>query len=98
LVRTHARREAARALARVALAAAEFREREGRWPAALDELAPMLPEGVPTDPCDGGPFDFAVADGKARLSARGHFPEEPPKGDDREEPARRAFALVWELR
>jgi hypothetical protein len=96
-VRTHARRESARALARVALAAAEFRERERRWPESLDALAPMFPEGVPVDPCDGRPFDYVIADGTARLSARGFVPEAPPRGEEQDEAWRRQQALVWAI-
>ena len=86
--------DAARALARVALAAAEFREREGRWPESLDALAPMFPEGVPVDPFDRRPFDYALTDGKARISARGRFED---AGPERSEKERRELALVWSL-
>ena len=93
-LRVFARRDSARALARVALAAAEFREREGRWPVSLDALAPMFPEGVPVDPCDRRPFDYVVTGDEVRISARGTFPDVPSEWTDED---LRDEVLVWEF-
>jgi hypothetical protein len=48
----------------VALAAEQFRRRESRWPASLDELVPQFLAAVPHDPYDQQPLKLArLADG-----------------------------------
>jgi hypothetical protein len=89
-----ARVQSANALARVALAAAVFRDREGRWPATSAELDPDFPGGVPVDPCDGLPFDLVEdGDGVLHLSGRGRFATQPPATPEE----RREEGLEWRL-
>src|SRR5206468_3978266 len=44
--------------AAVALAVERFRQRQGRWPADLNELLPALLPRVPNDPFDGNPIRY----------------------------------------
>lgn len=50
------------ACARVALAAERYRIEQGRYPAALAELAPKYIEAVPIDVFDGKPLKYRVED------------------------------------
>jgi hypothetical protein len=55
--------DAQRDLARLAVAAAAFRDKEGRPPAAVEELAPKYVPLVPRDPFDGKPLRMVARDG-----------------------------------
>jgi hypothetical protein len=80
-------------LARVALAAAEFREERGELPASLDELRPRFDDGIPLDPFTGASFAYLrTADG-VRVSSPGYLPEEPRS----DQSSWRDRGLVWEL-
>jgi hypothetical protein len=48
--------------ASLALAAERYRQTYGRWPAALDELAPEYIAAVPIDPFDGKPLNLGTHD------------------------------------
>lgn len=60
-------RDAEQRLLRIALAATVRRERDGRWPASLAELAPDFGGTVPVDPTTGTAFSFSVAGGTMRI-------------------------------
>lgn len=69
-VRVHqrqARHDAELRLFRLALAATVRRERDGRWPASLAELAPDVGGTVPVDPTTGTAFIYVVTDGTMRI-------------------------------
>ena len=89
-VRRHQRGLAAQRLARVALALAAHHATTGDWPASLDELAPMFPEGVPPDPYSAAPFLYQRAEPGVRVESAGL-----PTVDAED---RRDSGLVWELR
>lgn len=86
--------EAVQGLARVALAAAEHRATHGDFPASLDDLQPMFPDGVPTDVYTDAPFVYERTAPGARIASVGRLPEETPL-----DPATlRERCLVWELK
>ena len=66
-------------LARVALAVTERRETSGRWPATLDEIGDMFPDGVPLDPYTEAAFEYEAHESGARIASAGHFPGEPQR-------------------
>jgi len=66
--------QSALALARVALALAEWRQLHGAWPEDLDRLRGVFGGSVPLDPCSARPFAWSAADarlGPTAFSARG---------------------------
>src|SRR5262249_8728207 len=58
-VRSHVDAVAWTRVARTGIAVAEFRAREGRLPAALEDLVPALLPAVPLDPWNGKPLRYA---------------------------------------
>jgi len=52
---------------RVALALAEYRERQGTWPSDLAMIAGSFPDGLPLDPHTGEPFLYELEDGGISL-------------------------------
>ena len=86
--------ESCRRLARVALAAAEHRATHGDFPASLDELAPMFPDGVPLDPFTDAPFVYERTATGVRIASQGRLDEEPAV-DDAE---LRDRGMLWELK
>lgn len=66
--------DAALRLLRIALAASVRRERDGRWPASLDELAPDFGGAVPVDPASNRPFAYEVSGDTMRIEVP---PESP---------------------
>jgi hypothetical protein len=94
LVHTALRTEAAARLARVALAAADLRATHGDFPASLDELRPMFPDGVPLDPYTDAPFVYERTAAGVRIASAGRLAGE----DALDEATLRAQCLSWELR
>jgi hypothetical protein len=88
------RADAAAALARVALAAAEFRATRGDYPASLDDLKPMFADGVPLDPFTDAPFVFGHSEGEIRIRSAGGPPEKPEAFDAK----LRDDGLFWTLK
>ena len=88
------RTDAQQRLARVALAAAEHRATHGDFPASLDELKPMFPDGLPLDPYTDAPFVYARTASGARIASLGRLPEETPLDDA----TLRERVLVWEVK
>lgn len=64
-------------LARLALAATERRETTGAWPASLDDLRDMFPDGVPLDPFTERPFVYEVRGRAVRIASAGRCDDEP---------------------
>jgi hypothetical protein len=65
-------RETARLRAAAAgVAAARFRQSEGRWPRSLDELAPKWIDDMPLDPFTGEPLRWTVDDDGVRIYSVG---------------------------
>ena len=93
LVRAITQTDAATRLARIALAAAEHRAKHGDFPASLDELKPMFPDGLPLDPYTDAPFAYARTATGARIASLGRLAEETPLDDA----TLRERVLVWEL-
>jgi hypothetical protein len=81
-------------LARVALAVAEHRAKHGDFPASLDELKPMFPDGVPLDPYTDAPFVYERTSAGARIASVGRLSEGKPLDDT----TLRERCLVWELK
>jgi hypothetical protein len=69
LIPAAARMESAQNLARVALAVAELHATTGAWPASLDDVAPMFPDGVPRDPLTGEAFVYVRTKSGATIAA-----------------------------
>jgi hypothetical protein len=92
-VRFAKRDDAQQALARIALAAAEYRAKHGNFPASLDELAPMFADGVPLDPFSDAPFAYERTASGIRIASAGLLADEPAV--DEEE--LRKDCLLWEL-
>jgi hypothetical protein len=90
LARTAIRAEAALRLARVALAAAEFRATRGDYANSLDDLAPMFADGVPLDPYTDARFSYDRSATEVRIASAGR--------SARDDPTLREECLVWELR
>jgi hypothetical protein len=88
------RTDAASRLARVALAVAEVRAKTGDFPASLDELKPMLADGVPLDPYTDAPFVYGKTATGVRIASAGRLAEDPPLADSE----LRERCLVWELK
>jgi len=80
-------------LARIALAAAEFRAKTGDFPASLDELKTSLGGDAPLDPYTDAPFVYEKRDAGVVLSSRGRLPDDPPTDESLD-----AKGLVWRLR
>ncbi len=57
-----ARREASRRVTRLAYASHLFKERQGRWPASLDELPARYSDDARSDPFTGRDFGFRLSD------------------------------------
>ena len=91
--RTNVQCDAQTRLARVALAVAELHAKTGAWPASLDELAPMFPDGVPADPFTDKPFAYTPTKDGVRVSSAGRLPSDPVPEQD----TRSWRGLVWEL-
>jgi hypothetical protein len=81
-------------LARIALAAAEHRATHGDFPASLDELRPMFPDGVPIDPYTDAPFVYGKIATGVRIASAGRLAEDAAL----DEVTLRERCLVWELR
>jgi hypothetical protein len=77
IVRKAARADANLRLARIALAATERRETTGAWPASLDDLRDMFPDGVPLDPFTERAFVYEVRGGALRIASAGRCDDEP---------------------
>jgi hypothetical protein len=86
--------EAARALARVALAVAEFHATHGDFPASLDGLKASFPEGVPLDPFTDAPFVYETTATGVRIASAGRVAGDPAPDEKR----LRERCLVWELK
>lgn len=86
--------DAATRLARIALAAAEFRTVHGDFPGSLAEVAPSFPDGAPVDPFTGRPFAYTVTATAVRIASAGCLQGE--KALDEE--TLREQCLVWELK
>jgi hypothetical protein len=69
--RDYVRTVAVLRIGRVALALMEHRQRTGRWPATLQEVAQAFGGSVPTDPYTGHAFVYGRSDGRVRLYAAG---------------------------
>jgi hypothetical protein len=88
-----AKTDAACRLARIALAAAEFRSKHGAFSASLDELKDAFPDGVPLDPFTDAQFAYEKTATGARIASTGRVsahlrPDDTlPEGE-----------LVWELK
>jgi hypothetical protein len=54
-------------LARLALAAQEYRQMEGEWPGSVADLAPLFTDGVPVCPLTGQSFRLRAADSGIQL-------------------------------
>jgi hypothetical protein len=89
-----ARMDAATSLARIALAVAEHRAKHGDFPASLDEVKPMFPDGVPLDPYNDAPFVYERTSAGARIASAGRLPEDKPLDAAK----LRERCLVWELK
>lgn len=86
--RAYAEQAARVRLARVALALLAYEQTRGAWPESLSALAPMFPDGVPTDPYTDSPFVYRrESDGVLLAAAQ---PEE-------EASERIEHRLVWHL-
>ena len=85
--------EAACRLARIALAAGEYRSTHDDFPASLDDLKPMFVDGVPLNPMTDAPLVYERTETGARLAteARSH-------DDADHEELIRERCLVWELK
>jgi hypothetical protein len=81
-------------LARVALAVAEHRAKHGDFPASLDDVKPMFPDGVPLDPYNDAPFVYERTSAGARIASAGRLPEDKPLDAAK----LRERCLVWELK
>ena len=88
------RSDAAAGLARIALAAAEYRATHGDFPASLDELRPMFADGVPLDPFTDAPFVYEKTATGARIASQGRLTDETPL----DEATLREKCLVWDLK
>jgi hypothetical protein len=88
------RADAQTRLARVALAVAEHRATRADFPASLDDLKPLFPDGVPLDPCTDAPFVYEKTVTGVRIASPGRLPEDPPLDDA----TLRERCLVWELK
>jgi hypothetical protein len=88
------RLEAQTRLARIALAAAEYRAKHGDFPASLDELAPMFADGVPLDPYTDAPFVYERTATGVRIASAGRVADEPAVDVE----TLREKCLVWELK
>jgi hypothetical protein len=88
------RADAATRLARVALAAAEFRAKHGDFPASLDDLKPLFAAGVPLDPYTDAPFVYERTATGVRVASAGRLADE----DALDEATLRERCLVWELK
>jgi hypothetical protein len=66
-------------LVRLILALLVHHERTDEWPRGLDELAPLFPEGVPTDPATGSSFCYERTPIGFHLSAAGTPPTGAPE-------------------
>jgi hypothetical protein len=89
-----ARHDAERRLARIALAAAEYRATHGDFPASLDELKPMFPDGVPLDPFGDTPFVYTKTATGVGIESAGRLAADAPI----DEATLRERCLVWELK
>jgi hypothetical protein len=81
-------------LARVALAVAGHRAKHGAFPASLDALKSMFPDGVPLDPYTDAPFVYEKTATGVRIASLGRLGEDKPLDDA----TLRERCLVWELR
>jgi len=81
-------------VARVALAAAEHRATHGDFPASLDELRPMFPDGVPLDAFTNAPLVYERTATGVRIASAGHVAGGSPFFG--QEPRERI--LVWDLK
>jgi hypothetical protein len=81
-------------LARVALAAAEYRATHGDFPASLDELRPMFGDGVALDPYTDAPFVYERTAAGVRIASAGRLADEATV----DEATLRDRCLVWELK
>jgi hypothetical protein len=86
--------DAATRLARVAMAACEFRAAHGDFPASLDELKPLFADGVPPDPYTEAPFVYEKTAAGVRIASLGRLPEEAALDDE----MLRERVLVWNLK
>ena len=79
------------ALARVALAIEEHRERTGALPVRIEELADSFVDGLPVDPWTGAPFAWSIENARGRLG--------PAAGaeDERDGPTAVERLLAWDL-
>ncbi|MCE9637548.1 MAG: hypothetical protein K8T90_17750 [Planctomycetes bacterium] len=63
-----ARHEAEARLARIALAVKSRRETSGAWPASLDAIRDMFPDGLPVEPYLGRPYAYEVGETTVRVA------------------------------
>jgi hypothetical protein len=94
MARTAVRTEAVARLARVALAVAEFRATHADFPASLDDLKPMFPDGVPLDPFTEALFTYEKSASGVRIASAGRLAGE----EAIDEATLRAQCLSWELK
>jgi len=86
--------DAACRLARIALAAAEHREKHGDFPASLVELQPVFAYDMPVDPYADARFVYAKTATGVRIASVGRLPEDAPLDDA----TLHERCLVWELK
>lgn len=78
-------------LARIALAAAEHRAKNGDFPASLDDLRWAFPDAVPLDTFTDAPFVYEPTSAGVRIKSRGIFADQKPGPNTGSE-------IVWDLR
>jgi hypothetical protein len=86
--------------AAVAIACERFRQKNGRWPRALDEIPKSVLSAVPTSPFDGQPLRYRVYDNRVAIFCRlAHETlrwNEPPEFEDLDAPPGIAFGVrLW---
>jgi len=86
--------EACRDLTRIGIRTAEACVVHADFPASLDDLKPMFPDGVPLDPFTDAPFVYEKTATDVRIASVGRLPEDKPLDDA----TLRKRCLVWELK
>jgi hypothetical protein len=81
-------------LARIALAVAEHCAKHGDFPASLDELKALFPDGVPLDPYTDAAFVYEKTAAGVRIASAGRLAEDEPLADA----TLRERCIVWELK
>lgn len=85
--------DARTSLARVALAAAAFRDVHGDLPATLADLRDAFPDGVPLDPYTEAPLAYETTDAGVRIASAGRLGSFPPL----DAASLRERGLLWDL-